>query len=69
MTTVHTERELDELPIGTRLRFAASGAILEKTLGQMWWIEGAPGAYMPCDIVMNQTPLEILTKPVTPDTV
>ena len=60
VTFVTTEWELDELPKGARVRFTASGAICTKTIGDLWLIEGHKGCYMPCDLVMNDTPMEVL---------
>lgn len=60
MKTVTTERELDDLPKGTRVRFTASGAVCTKTIGDLWLIEGHKGCYMPSELVMNDTPMEIL---------
>lgn len=60
MRTVSTERELDSLPKGTRVRFTASGAICTKTIADLWNIEGHKGAYMPSELVMNGTPMDIL---------
>jgi hypothetical protein len=60
MTTVSTENELDALPQGTRLRFTASGAVCTKVLGGLWSVTGHKGAYMPSDLVMNGTPMEII---------
>lgn len=57
---VTTERELDALPKGTRVRFTASGAICTKTIGDLWMVEGHKGCYMPSDLLINDTPLEVL---------
>jgi hypothetical protein len=60
VTTVSTEPELDALPKGTRVRFTASGAICTKTIGDLWLIEGHKGCYMPSELVMNGTPMDII---------
>jgi hypothetical protein len=57
---VSTERELDALPKGARVRFTASGAVCTKTIGDLWNIAGHKGAYMPSELVMNGTPMEVL---------
>lgn len=64
MKTVSTERELDALPKGTRVRFTASGAICTKTIADLWLIAGHKGCYMPSELVMNGTPMEILEEEV-----
>lgn len=60
MRTVTREAQLDALPQGARVRFTVSGAICTKTLGGLWTIEGHKGAYMPDELTMNGTPLEVL---------
>lgn len=57
---ITTERELDALPKGTRVQFTVSGAVCTKTIGDLWLIEGHKGCYMPSELVMNDTPLEVL---------
>lgn len=60
MKQVSTERELDALPKETRVRFTASGAVCTKTIGDLWLIEGHKGCYMPSELVMNGTPMDVL---------
>jgi hypothetical protein len=60
VSQVSTERELDALPKGTRVRFTASGAVCTKTIGDLWLIEGHKGCYMPSELVMNGTPMDVL---------
>lgn len=60
MRTVATEAELDEFDIGTRLRFTISKAIIEKTIGGLWRVEGVKGIFGADDITRNRTPLELL---------
>ena len=60
MTTITTEQELDDLPKGTRLRFTISGAIITKELGGLFSVEGHKGVFMPSDLTINNTPMEIL---------
>jgi hypothetical protein len=60
MITVSTEEQLDALPFGTRLRFTVSGAKLEKTLGDLWIVDGVKGCFGSDDICRNRTPMEIL---------
>lgn len=60
MVLIHTERELDALPKGTRVQFTASGAVCTKTIGDLWLIEGHKGCYMPSELVMNGTPMEVI---------
>lgn len=60
MRLIHTERELDALPKGARVRFTASGAVCTKTIGDLWLIEGHKGCYMPSDLTINNTPMEVL---------
>lgn len=56
---VSTERQLDALPCGARLRFVGSGVGLEKTLGDLWRVDGVKGVWMPEDIVRNRNPMEV----------
>ena len=60
MTTVNTERELDTLPVGQKLRFTVSGAVCTKVAGDLWTVEGVPGVQMPGDLCLNGTPMELL---------
>lgn len=58
--TVTTEAELDALPKGTRVRFTVSGAVCTKTIGDLWLVEGHKGCYMPSELAMNGTPMDVL---------
>lgn len=60
MKTVVSEDQLDLLPRGTVLRFTVSKTRVTKVLGGLWEVENVKGVWMPCDIVRNQTPLEII---------
>jgi hypothetical protein len=60
LKTVSKEYELDALPKGTRIRFTISKAIATKTIGNLWMVAGSPGVYMPGDLCMNGTLMEVL---------
>lgn len=60
MRTVCLESELDALAQGTRLRFVGSGVGLEKTLGNLWLVDGKRGVWTAEDIVRNRNPMEVL---------
>jgi hypothetical protein len=58
--TVRTERELDALPTGAKLRFTVSGALITKVTGGLFTVEGHKGVYLPSDLTTNGTPMEVL---------
>lgn len=58
--TVTTERELDALAPGTRLRFTVSGATVRKLKCGLFEVDGVKGVWMPEDLCTNNTPLEII---------
>ncbi|QFG12080.1 Hypothetical Protein OBI_RACECAR_235 [Arthrobacter phage Racecar] len=60
MRRVCRESELDALAQGTRLRFVGSGVGLEKTLGNLWLVDGHKGVWTAEDIVRNRNPMEVL---------
>lgn len=58
--TVHTVTQLDALPKGARLQFVGSGVRLEKTLCDLWIVQGAKGVWSAEEICMNRNPMEII---------
>ena len=55
-----TEEELDELEIGTQLRFTISKVRVTKVLGGLFRVENVKGVWLPSDIARNHTPLELI---------